>query len=95
MSSDRKKPGAVFWATMVVVAGLVMYPLSFVPACWVSSRVQPSGTCLSAVYRPIILAWRNSPPTTEDVVTRSILFGIRGYRIEYRANDRGGILFPP
>lgn len=89
--TDRKKPGWAFWLTV----GLVLYPLSFVPACWVSSRLQPSGTCLSAVYRPIILAWRNAPPFAEDAVTRLILFGIRGYRIGYRANDRGGILFPP
>jgi hypothetical protein len=95
MTSDRKKPGVAFWATLVVVVGLVAYPLSFVPACWVSSRVQPTGTCLSAVYRPIILAWRNSPPSAENLVTRSILFGIRGYRIEYRTYDRGGIRFPP
>jgi len=95
MTSDRKKPGVAFWATVAVIVELVGNPLSFIPACWVSSRVQPSGTCLSAMYRPIILAWRNSPPCAEDLVARWILFGIRGYRIEYRTYDRGGIRFPP
>jgi len=95
MRSNCRKPGVAFWATVVVIVALVGYPLSFIPACWVSSRLQPSGTCLSAVYRPMILAWKNSPPYAEDLVTRSILFGIRGYRIEYRMYDRGGIRFPP
>ena len=34
MTSDRKKPGVAFWATVVVVVGLAAYPLSFGPACW-------------------------------------------------------------
>jgi hypothetical protein len=32
MTSDRKKPGVAFWATVVLVAVLVGYPLSFGPA---------------------------------------------------------------
>jgi hypothetical protein len=36
--TDRKKPGVAFWATVVVVALLVAYPLSFGPACWIASR---------------------------------------------------------
>jgi hypothetical protein len=31
LTSDRKKPGVAYWATMVVV-GLVLYPLSYGPA---------------------------------------------------------------
>jgi len=34
MTSDRKKPGVAFWATVVVAVALVAYPLSFGPACW-------------------------------------------------------------
>jgi len=29
----RKKPGVAFWATVVMVVVLVLYPLSFGPAC--------------------------------------------------------------
>jgi hypothetical protein len=36
MTSDRKKPGVAFWATVVVA--LVAYPLSFGPACWSTER---------------------------------------------------------
>ena len=38
MTSDRKKPGVAFWATVVVVVGLMAYPLSFGPACWLTSQ---------------------------------------------------------
>jgi hypothetical protein len=34
-----KKPGVAFWATVVVVVVLVAYPLSFGPACWITSRL--------------------------------------------------------
>jgi hypothetical protein len=51
--TDRKKPGVTFWATVVVVTVLA-YALSFGPACWISSRVQPSGETVSTVYWPLI-----------------------------------------
>src|SRR5262245_29364126 len=41
--TDRNKPGVAFWATVVVVVVLVAYPLSFGPACWITSRVYASG----------------------------------------------------
>jgi hypothetical protein len=54
MTSDCKKPGMAFWATVVVVVALVAYPLSFGPACWVTSRLDAGAGILPAVYRPII-----------------------------------------
>jgi len=36
--TDRKKPGAAFWATAGLVVALVAYPLSFGPACWLADR---------------------------------------------------------
>jgi hypothetical protein len=35
--TSRKKPGVAFWAT-VVVALVLAYPLSFGPACWITTR---------------------------------------------------------
>ena len=46
MTSDRKKPGVAFWAIVVVVVGLVGYPLSFGPACWWFSRPAIDLACL-------------------------------------------------
>jgi hypothetical protein len=41
MTSDRKKAGVAFWATVVVVVALVAYPLSFGPACWWFAEREP------------------------------------------------------
>ena len=38
MTSDRQKPGVAFWVTVVLVAMLVGYPMSFGPACWWFTR---------------------------------------------------------
>jgi hypothetical protein len=49
MNTDRKKPGVAFRATAVVVAILVLYPLSFGPACWISSRLNLGADAVSAI----------------------------------------------
>ena len=36
------------------LVALVVYPLSFGPACWISANVQPSGDLVSFVYRPVL-----------------------------------------
>jgi hypothetical protein len=43
MTTDCKHPSAAFWATVVVVVGLVAYPVSFGPACGLTSRVYAYG----------------------------------------------------
>src|SRR5262249_16114163 len=58
--ADRKKPGVAFWATVVVVVVLVAYPLSFGPACWISSRTGVGYFVLPMVYRPILDAMSRS-----------------------------------
>ena len=55
----RNKPGVAFWATVVVVVGLVLYPLSFGPACWITSRLDRGTDLVPVVYRP--LTWAMSP----------------------------------
>jgi hypothetical protein len=35
MTSDRKKPGVAFWATVVAVVVVLAYPLSIAPAWWI------------------------------------------------------------
>jgi hypothetical protein len=54
MSEDRKRPTAGFWISVVLVAALA-YPLSFGPACWISSRLNAGTSAVTLVYRPI--AW--------------------------------------
>jgi hypothetical protein len=38
MTSDRKKPGVAFWATVTVVVVLAAYPLSLGPVCWLRPK---------------------------------------------------------
>ena len=67
MTSDRKKPGVAFWATVVVVVILVGYPLSIGPACWVTSRSDAGGDAVSLVYQPIFrFWWRGKMPEERD-----------------------------
>jgi len=55
MSGPGRKPGAVFWATVMVVAGL-LYPLSFGPACWITSRAHFGRTTMPIAYCPVLWA---------------------------------------
>jgi hypothetical protein len=52
--SSRKQPGVAFWATVVVVATFVTYPLSAGPAGWAASRGIVSQESLMWLYYPII-----------------------------------------
>lgn len=61
MTPDRKKPGLAFWATMVVVVFLV-YPLSFGPACWITSHVRVGSKAVPSLYAPIIWGWNHGGP---------------------------------
>ena len=53
MTSDRKKPGVAFWASVVLVGLLIGYHLSFGPACWLASHTNASTDWLPFFYRPI------------------------------------------
>jgi hypothetical protein len=70
--TSRKKPGVAFWATVVPVVVLVLYPLSFGPACWINCRSDwiGSGT-LSRLYRPTI---RLAEGNGGDAVSKVILW---------------------
>ena len=59
--TDRKKPGVAFWATVVLVVVLVGYPLSFGPACWITSRRGTTPEVIYKIYRPVIYNWGRAP----------------------------------
>jgi hypothetical protein len=67
--TDRKKPGVAFWAT-VVVACLLLYPLSFGPACWVYSRSEDLEIweTVDRIYYPILWQWAHGPDPVSDVI---------------------------
>ncbi len=53
MSDERKKPGVAFWATVVAVVVLVVYPLSFAPAVWLVAHAAVPLEPTVTIYRPI------------------------------------------
>ncbi len=65
------KPTAGFWITVALVAVLVGYPLSFGPACWISSRTNYGAKSIPVIYRPICFALAYTP--------ESMTAAIRGY----------------
>jgi hypothetical protein len=65
--TSRKKPGVTFWATVAVVVVLVAYPLSFGPACWITSRLDRGANLVPVAYRP--LTWAMSP-TSDTMINR-------------------------
>jgi len=64
--ADCKKLGLAFWATVGLVVVFVGYPLSFGPACWISSRTNIGINTLPSIYYPLIsLATIDSSQLTE------------------------------
>ena len=54
--SFRKKPGVVFWATVVAVVAMVAYPLSIAPAWWLCEKAGSPDwfiQCLGLLYHPL------------------------------------------
>ena len=63
--TDREKPGVAFWETMVLSL-LVLYALSFGPACWATSRGIIEMWFTDHMYSPIIWISGHSPPAIHN-----------------------------
>ena len=87
MTSDRKKPGVAFWATVALVVVLVGYPLSFGPACWWLAKIVPefpggprdgsNAAYVSKAYWPIGWAVERYPSIRPMIAHYSHRFGAR------------------
>ena len=66
MTSDRKKPTAGFWITVALAGVLVGYPLSFGPACWISSHANVGAPIVNVVYLPMMWIRDVSPEFIGD-----------------------------
>jgi hypothetical protein len=72
--TSPKKPGVGFWATMGVAVVLVLYPLSFGPACWWFARKaeNPFGKNIykhaPRMYWPIGWLAKYSPRPLDDAI---------------------------
>ena len=68
--THRKKPGVAFWVTVTLFAVLVGYPLSFGPACWITSRLDEPHPIFNAVYSPLCSGACAVSESTWDALTR-------------------------
>lgn len=63
MTSERMKPGAEFWATVVVVVAALEYPMSLGPAFWWAFHCDSdlrSWGLMHTSYKPIFWIGRRS-----------------------------------
>ncbi len=68
MKEDRKKSGATFWATVVVV-GLALYIASFGPACWLVERCIVSARHATIAYDPCLYLESKFPSAVRNSVS--------------------------
>jgi len=58
--SDRQ-PSAIVVATIVLVAAVLLYPVSFGPAVWLTARGHVQKSTVESVYWPMIWAAGHGP----------------------------------
>jgi hypothetical protein len=79
MHDARTKHGPTFWVIVALIV-MLLYPLSFGPACWISERTEDDGKILSFVYGPIIrIAFEN--PTIGGFALKYACWGLRRYAV--------------
>jgi hypothetical protein len=88
MTSPRK-PTAGFWITVALIAVLVGYPLSFGPACWITSRSMTNGDWISRAYAPTIWAWNNCEDPVWDIISHYAFLGASPDWV-WEADEKGG-----
>jgi hypothetical protein len=75
MTSDRKKPGVAFWATVALVAVLVGYPLSAGPAIWIAMRTSDEVLLshpVNRLYAPVWWFCDHGPRPIRDLACWSL-----------------------
>lgn len=97
--TDRKKTGVKFWATVVVAAVLVTYPLSWGPACWIATRTHTDdGPVFSTLYWPMGWAIHREIPVIWQALGAYAAVGMRdGDMLHVPSGSKTGdkIIVPP
>ena len=71
--TSRTQPCTVFWIIVALVMVLVAYPLSFGPACWITSHVERGNEVISRIYQPFMFIWWNGDrPRLDDFLGADI-----------------------
>ena len=85
MTADRKNPGAGFWATVLLVGLLILYPLSFGPAMGIMGWLLHAGWISEGgqvpflvFYYPLVCAAQSSSWFGSVLLGYARLFGPSG-----------------
>jgi len=70
---NRRERWVKWTAAGVVVA--LLYPLSFGPACWITSRLNTGAGCIPSVYRPLALIMIDGPADLTELLLSFSTFG--------------------
>lgn len=65
---SKRPPSTGFWTTVVLAAALVGYPLSFGPACWMTSWFRCGERTITTVYHPIVWTRLNGPVIIDSAI---------------------------
>src|SRR5262249_52867833 len=58
---NERKPGVAFFATLFLVASVLLYPVTFGVAVWLTARGFIERTTVESVYRPLLWIGIRSP----------------------------------
>jgi hypothetical protein len=86
MTSDRKKPGVAFWATVVVVC-VVAYTLSWGPVFWTLSAMGDPAWAIEPyqwIYSPLMWVAGQCPLSIQEAINSYLLLS--------RDRGRDGVL---
>ena len=86
MTTDRKKPGAALWATVIVIAALASQ-ISFGPWCWIVSRYA-GVRAVPVIYRPTMMLAHESETARRATTWYAKLFAAEHWVLYWTPGDK-------
>jgi len=68
VTPEPRKPGAAFWAALLLVLAPVVWVIGFGPAVWLTAAGCLDREVVEHAYRPILSAAVNGPETIQGVI---------------------------
>ena len=74
--SELREKRVRTWIPVALIGALLLYPLSFGPACWIASRNKASGEAwVNKIYSPIVQNYRRFPDPVKSAIIAYGKFG--------------------
>lgn len=93
---NPKKRSRREWSVWIILAVVILYPLSFGPAFWIASRFAdppPAFMVLSTIYRPVIIASIECPAIVQHPIAGYLNLGApRSASIQFYDGTSIGLL---